>query len=105
MMAFSVISLALVGYVTNVATDVAVDAANYAALADQDPSAARDRAIERLGTGLMSANLSTVEVGYIGGAEGCEVRSKVTVTVPRFGFIGGFSVVQEIGHAFCENQG
>lgn len=104
MMAFSVISVALVGYVTNVATDVAVDAANFASLADQDPAAARDRAIERLGAGLISANLSTVEVGYVSGAEGCEVRSKVTVTVPRFGFIGGFSVVQQSGHAFCENQ-
>jgi Flp pilus assembly protein TadG len=104
LLSISVLGVAVNGYAKNVAQDVAIDAARYGALADQDPAAGGKRASGalRVALGAIFAPQVIAETATEGDA--CVVRVTVTLTPLRLGLLGSSLKIRESGHAFCEIQ-
>jgi len=101
----STFALLFNGFAKNVAQAEAVDAARYAALADQTSDDATARAQEILATQLgplFQPNV-LVEKQVLDG--NCEFRSTVTVTPVALGFLGSAAQIREEAFAVCELQG
>lgn len=105
LIALSVIGLTVNGFARNIAQDVAVDTARYAALADQDSSLARDRAVRGLSLILPRSWAADVQVLRLSSSSSCVYEALVTVRPLAIGFILGFGQIRESARAVCELQG
>lgn len=105
LMTLSVIGLTFNGFARNIAQDVAVDAARYAALADQDSSLARDRAIRAISLLLPRSWATDVQVLRMSTSSSCVYEAKVSIKPLAIGFLLGFGQIRESARAVCELQG
>lgn len=104
LLTLSVIGLALNGFVKNIAQDVAVDTARFAALADQDSSLAKARAMTGLGLILPKSFVSEVLVRRLASSATCAYEVQITLKPIVVGFLSGVSPIKESARAVCELQ-
>lgn len=105
LMTLSVIGLTFNGFARNIAQDVAVDTARYAALADQDSSLATDRAIRGISLILPRSWAAEVQVLRLSTSSSCVYEAKVSIRPLAIGFLLGFGQIRESARAVCELQG
>jgi hypothetical protein len=105
LLTISVIGIAINGFAKNIAQDIAVDTARYAALADQDAVTATDRAQKRLGAVLAGTFSPNVVVVRADSGESCSYEVQVTLRPMALGLISGISQIRETARAVCEIQG
>lgn len=105
LMTLSVIGLTFNGFARNIAQDVAVDASRYAALADQDSSLARDRALRGMSLILPKFWAADVQVLRLSSSSSCVYEALVTVRPLAIGFLVGLGQIRESARAVCELQG
>lgn len=101
----SVLGLSINGFAKNIAQDISVDAARYAALADQDASAASLRAYRGLGSLLGSIYQPNVQVSRQSSGETCSYIATVTIKPLVLGFFSYIAPIKESARAVCELQG
>lgn len=104
LLALSVIGLAFNGFAKNIAQDVAAEAARFAALADQDSTAAKDRAMRAMGLTLPVSWLPEVQVRRLSSGLACVYEAQVTVKPLAIGFLTGLTQIRESARAVCELQ-
>jgi hypothetical protein len=105
LLTLSVIGIAMNGFAKNIAQDIAVDTARYAALADQDSSTASARAIRGLGLALGRIFEPSVRVGLEESSSKCSFIATVTIKPVGLGFLSNFATIRESARAVCELQG
>jgi hypothetical protein len=105
LLTLSVIGLNFNGFARNIAQDVAVDTARYAALADQDSSVARDRAIRGISLILPRFWAPDVQVLRMSTSSSCVYEATVSIRPLAIGFLLGFGQIRESARAVCELQG
>lgn len=104
MVALSVIGLTFNGFARNIARDVAVETARYAALADQDYTLARDRALKGLALILPRSWAPDVQVLRMSTSSICVYEAKVSIRPLAIGFLLGIAPIKESASAICELQ-
>ena len=100
----SVIGIAMNGFGKNLAQDLAVDTARFAALADQDASLAAARAYR--GAGLVIARAfepSILVTRHVEGGQ-CSIGAIVTLKPLALGFLTNLTQIKETALAVCELQ-
>ena len=104
LLTLSVIVVALNGYAKNIAQDVAIDAARFAALADQGAAEAEVRAVHQLGI-LMGALFSpTVSIVRETRGQICIIKSNVILKSVPLGLVRAQNTIRESASATCEIQ-
>ncbi len=104
LLCLSVLGVAINGYAKNVAQDVAIEAARFAALADQDAKAGRQRALQQLSAELGLIFKPTVTADQLTEGETCIIRVAVTLKPMRLGLLNSNLTIREDGQAVCELQ-
>jgi hypothetical protein len=104
LLTLSVVGVAFNGFAKNIAQDVAVDTARFAALADQNSLLASERANRLLGRTLNSAFAATVQVSQSKSTGRCTYEVNVTLKPLAIGFLSGISTIKESALAVCELQ-
>lgn len=104
LLTLSVIGLALNGFVKNIAQDLAVDTARFAALADQDSSLAKARAMTGLSLILPRSFVSEVLVRRLALGASCAYEAQITLKPIAIGFLSGIAPIKESARAVCELQ-
>jgi hypothetical protein len=104
LLTLSVIGLALNGFVKNIAQDLAVDTARFAALADQDSSLANERAMSGLGLILPKSFVLEVLVRRLASSATCAYEAQITLKPISVGFLSGIAPIKESARAVCELQ-
>lgn len=104
MLAFGVIAFSINGYATNIAQDVAIESAHYAALADVDLVDARAQASRNLEIALGGVFESTVSVDKTQTQNGCRTVATVTLSTLVLGLLGSSVSIKEVASAICELQ-
>lgn len=104
LLTLTVIGVAINGFAKNVAQDIAVETARYAALADQDAASATGRG--SAGLGLILGRIFDPGVVVTRGVSNSVCVYEVTVTLKplALGFLSGISPISESARAFCELQ-
>jgi hypothetical protein len=105
LLTLSVIGIAINGFAKNVALDIAVDTARFAALADQDAVTASDRALKHLRAVLAGSFSPNVVVSRADSSESCSYEVQVTLHPLTLGFMSGILPIRETARAVCELQG
>jgi hypothetical protein len=105
LMSLTVVGLAINGFAKNIAQDVAVEAARFAALADQGVPAARERALQSLSRVLPKSWAPDVQVIRRSPTATCSYEATVTLKPLAIGFLLGIGTIRESAHAVCELQG
>jgi hypothetical protein len=105
LIALTVVGFAVNGFAKNIARDVAVETARFAALADQDASMAKDRATQSLRLVLPSSWAADVQVMAMTSRATCSFEAIVTVKPLAIGFLFGIGKIKESARAVCELQG
>lgn len=105
LLTLSVIGLAFNGFVKNIAQDVAVDTARFAALADQDSTLAKDRAMRGLSLVLPRSFVSEVSVRRLASIVPCAIEVQITLKPIAVGFLSAITPIRESARAVCELQG
>ncbi len=100
----SVLGLSINGFAKNIAQDIAVDTARYAALADQDASAAATRAYRGLGSLWGSIYQPDVQVSRQSSGETCSYLATVTIKPLVLGVFSNIAPIRESARAVCELQ-
>jgi hypothetical protein len=101
----SVIGISMNGFAKNIAQDVAVDTARFAALADQDSTTATERALSRLRAVLSGTFSPSAVVNRVISSEGCAYEVKVTLRPLAIGLLTVGGPIRETARAVCELQG
>jgi uncharacterized membrane-anchored protein len=104
LMTFSVIGVSMNGYAKNIAQDVAIDAARYAALADQGAQPAAERANRTLSLAIGSAFRPQVDVLKILSPGGCSFQATVSMVGLPLGVDSRVFSIKETASAICELQ-
>lgn len=104
LMTLSVLSISLNGFAKNVAQDIAVDTARYAALADQGASSAMTRASRGLSLLLIEGFAPVVQVSRSASDSQCKYAVKVTLKPLAMGLLSGIPPIEESASAVCELQ-
>lgn len=104
LMALSVIGIAINGFAKNVAQDIAVDTAQFAAFADQDAATSSSRALRRLDATLALDFSPNVQVSRSDAGDGCSYSVSVTLRPRAFGLLNGITTIRESARAVCEVQ-
>jgi Flp pilus assembly protein TadG len=100
-----IIAIAINGYAKNIAQDIAVEAAQFAALADQSAETARAKAAQELRDNLGQVFQATVSVARVNLASGeCLVESSVNLQPVGLGIFGSLGRLQLSGVSVCEVQ-
>ena len=105
LMSLTVVGLAINGFAKNIDQDVAVEAARFAALADQGAPAARERALQSLSRVLPKSWAPDVQVIRRSPTATCSYEATVTLKPLAIGFLVGIGTIRESAHAVCELQG
>ena len=101
----AIIAIAINGYTKNIAQDIAIEASQFAALADQSAETARANAIQELRDNLGSVFQATVSVARVNSASGeCLAESSVLIQPVGLGIFGALGRLQLSGVSVCEVQ-
>jgi hypothetical protein len=100
----SVIGIAMNGFGKNLAQDLAVDTARFAALADQDASLAAARAYRGAGLVIARAFEPNILVTRHGQGGQCSIEAIVTLKPLALGFLTNLTQIKETALAVCELQ-
>jgi hypothetical protein len=101
----SVIGISINGFAKNIAQDIAVDTARFAALADQDSTKATERALTRLRAVLSGTFSPSAVVSREISSLGCTYEVTVTLRPVAMGFLTVARPIRETARAICELQG
>ena len=101
----SVIGISVNGYAKNIAQDIAIDTARFAALADQDSTTATERALSRLRAVISGSFLPSALVSRHISSEGCTYEATVTLRPLALGLLTDSVQIRESARAVCELQG
>ena len=104
MIALTSIGIILNGYSKNIAQFTAVDAARYAALADETPGQAESRAEAALMAQLSALYRPHVKVERMTAGSQCSMVASVTLAPVAFGFVRLTAEIKEVSSAVCEVQ-
>lgn len=104
LLTLSLIGVAINGFAKNIAQDLAIDTARFAALADQDASSATERAYKVLGPGFGKVFHPNVMVQRKSISAQCSYAATVTLSPISFGFLSTFASIRESALAVCELQ-
>jgi Flp pilus assembly protein TadG len=102
LLTLSVLGVAINSYATNIAQDVAIQAATYAALADTDVLEAQRLAENQLKLALGEGVQVDVSVARLGTP--CESKAIVNLTPANLGFIVSKARIEEVAIEVCEIQ-
>lgn len=102
--ALSVMGLAAVGYQRNVMTDIAIESARFAALADQTANSACSVAENGVKQMLAIGLKTSVACSEQSTAAGRLISVVVQGQVPNLGLLPAISVIKAEGHAYAEVQ-
>jgi hypothetical protein len=105
LLTLSVIAIAINGFAKNIAQDVAVDTARFAALADQNAQLATERSYRSLGVVLVRVFNPLVLVSREDSSSRCAYEVSVTLKPLVLGFFSNISPIRESASAVCELQG
>ena len=105
LLTLSVIGISINGFAKNIAQDIAVDTARFAALADQDSTTATERALTRLRAVLSGAFSPGAVVNRNISSEGCTYEVTVTLRPVAIGLLVVVRPIRESARAICELQG
>lgn len=105
MLTMSVLGFSINGFAKNIAQDIALDAARYAALADQDASSASMRAYRGLGSLLGGIFEPDVRVTRDDSGQNCSYVVNVTIQPVILGIFSSIAPIRESARAVCELQG
>ncbi|CAB4632126.1 unannotated protein [freshwater metagenome] len=105
LLSLSVIGISINGFAKNIAQDIAVDTARFAALADQDSTTATDRALTRLRAVLSGTFSPGAVVNRNISSEGCTYDVTVTLRPLAIGLLAVVRPIRESARAICELQG
>jgi hypothetical protein len=105
LLTLSVIGISINGFAKNIAQDIAVDTARFAALADQDSTAATARAMSRLRAVLSGIFAPSAVVNRTTSSEACTYEVTVTLRPLAIGLLTVVSPIRETARAVCELQG
>lgn len=105
MLSLSILGVSINGYAKNIAQDVAIDAARYSALADQDLVAGQNRALSALRAELGGIFKATVTARTDSADGVCANSIQVSLKPMRLGLLGSSLTIKETGTAICELQG
>lgn len=105
LLTLSVIGISINGFAKNIAQDIAVDTARFAALADQDSTTATERALTRLRAVLSGAFSPSAVVNRSVSRDVCTYQVTVTLRPLAIGFLTIVRPIRETALAICELQG
>ena len=104
MLSLGVVTFSLNGYASNIAQDVAIEAAHLAALADIEISEAQLEAERTLGAALGGVFNSSVVIEKVQTSNGCRAKASVSITTVVFGLLGKSVPIDRQASAICELQ-
>lgn len=105
LLALNTLGVAVNGYATNIAQDVAISTARFASLADSSLPESKAYSLQLLNSALGSLFRPEVSVFQTDASGLCESESKVTLHPVALGLLSSGLEIEETAHVVCELQG
>ncbi len=104
LLTLSILGVAVNGYATNIAQDVAISTARFASLADSSEAETESNSMRVLTSALGSIFRAEVSVRKSNASGVCLNESTVTLQPVALGLFGAVTKIEERAYVFCEIQ-